>query len=240
MVHVIRYCRSPANLLSDFSFIAHQYQLHGYITKSILLTTLLHTIYVVDFFINEDWYLRTIDICHDHFGFYLAWGSVVWLPGVYTLQTQYLAVNPVALSNFQAAFLLCTGVGGYVLFRSVNHQKDLVRRTNGDCMLWGKPAQVVRVKYRTKDGLVHDSLLLCSGWWGYARHVNYFGDLILSYSMCATCGFTNLLPWTYAIFMTTLLIHRCWRDEERCSTKYGKGWEEYCKRVKWVIVPGIY
>jgi 7-dehydrocholesterol reductase len=35
---------------------------------------------VVDFFINEDWYLRTIDIAHDHFGFYLAWGDVVWLP----------------------------------------------------------------------------------------------------------------------------------------------------------------
>jgi hypothetical protein len=25
-------------------------------------------------------YLRTIDIAHDHFGFYLAWGDVVWLP----------------------------------------------------------------------------------------------------------------------------------------------------------------
>lgn len=226
--------------LIDCSFVAHQYQLHGYVTKSILLTTLLHTIYVVDFFINEDWYLRTIDICHDHFGFYLAWGSVVWLPGVYTLQTQYLAVNPVVLSNFQAALLLFTGVGGYVLFRSVNHQKDLVRRTKGDCLLWGEPAKVVRVKYQTKDGLEHNSILLCSGWWGYARHVNYFGDLILSYSMCATCGFTNILPWTYAIFMTTLLIHRCWRDEERCSAKYGKGWEEYCKRVRWVIIPGIY
>jgi 7-dehydrocholesterol reductase len=225
---------------SDFSFIAYQYQLHGYITKSILLSTMLHTIYVVDFFINEDWYLRTIDICHDHFGFYLAWGSIVWLPGVYTLQTQYLARNPVVLSNFQALFIASTGIGGYILFRCVNHQKDLVRRTKGKCNLWGSPAKIVRVKYRTKDGKEHDSLLLCSGFWGLARHVNYLGDLILSYSMCATCGFTHLLPWTYAIFMTTLLIHRCWRDEERCSKKYGKGWEDYCKQVKWVIIPGIY
>lgn len=226
--------------LIDFSFIAYQYQVHGYITKSILVTTLLHTIYVIDFFINEDWYLRTIDICHDHFGFYLAWGSFVWLPGVYTLQTQYLARNPVELSTLYALTILGTGVSGYVLFRSVNHQKDLVRRTKGDCMLWGKKAEIVHVKYFTTDGLEHNSLLLCSGWWGYARHVNYLGDLILSYSMCAVCGFTNILPWTYAIFMTMLLIHRCWRDEERCSKKYGKGWEEYCKRVKWVIVPGIY
>ncbi|PMD25796.1 ERG4/ERG24 ergosterol biosynthesis protein [Hyaloscypha hepaticicola] len=226
--------------LIDFSFIAYQYEIHGYITKSILVSTILHTIYVVDFFINEDWYLRTIDICHDHFGFYLAWGSIVWLPGIYTLQTQYLARNPVIWSDAQAAGILLTGISGYILFRSVNHQKDIVRRTKGYCHLWGSPAKVLRVKYHTKDGLEHKSLLLCSGWWGLARHVNYLGDLILSYSMCAACGFTNLLPWTYAIFMTILLIHRCWRDEERCSKKYGKGWEEYCKRVPWVLIPGVY
>jgi 7-dehydrocholesterol reductase len=62
--------------------MAYQCQIHGYITKSIIVATILHTIYVVDFFINEDWYLRTIDICHDHFGFYLAWGSIVWLPSI--------------------------------------------------------------------------------------------------------------------------------------------------------------
>lgn len=73
-----------------------------------------------------------------------------------------------------------------------------------------------------------------------ARHVNYLGDLILSYSMCATCGVGNLLPWTYALFMTVLLVHRCKRDEERCRRKYGAGWEEYCAKVRWVIVPGVY
>jgi 7-dehydrocholesterol reductase len=228
------------SVLSDFSFIAYQYQLHGYITNTILISTILHSIYVVDFFINEDWYLRTIDICHEHFGFYLAWGSAVWLPAMYTLQTQYLARNPVDLPTIHALAILVLGISGYIIFRSVNHQKDLVRRTKGACQLWGSPAKVLHVKYKTKDGLEHSSILLCSGWWGMARHVNYFGDLILSYSMCATCGLDDFLPWTYAIFMTVLLVHRCWRDEERCSMKYGKGWEDYCKQVKWVIIPGIY
>lgn len=226
--------------LIDISSIAYQYQKHGFITNSILVVTILHTTYVVDFFYNEDWYLRTIDICHDHYGFYLAWGSLVWLPMIYTLQTQYLALHPVVLPNYLAIPFLCTGLSGYLLFRSVNHQKDLVRRTHGDCLIWGEKPQLVRVKYQTKDGLEHNSILLCSGWWGYARHVNYLGDLILSYSMCAVCGLDHLLPWTYAIFMTILLTHRCWRDEERCSLKYGKGWENYCKRVKYVICPGIF
>ncbi|EHL01286.1 putative 7-dehydrocholesterol reductase [Glarea lozoyensis 74030] len=96
-------------------------------------------IYAVDFFINEDWYLRTIDICHEHFGFYLAWGSAVWLPAMYTLQTQYLARNPVALSNLHALMILATGISGYIIFRSVNYQKDHVRRTKGNCQIWGLP-----------------------------------------------------------------------------------------------------
>lgn len=30
-----------------------------------ILVIALHAIYVLDFFANEDWYLRTIDIAHD-------------------------------------------------------------------------------------------------------------------------------------------------------------------------------
>ena len=48
----------------------------------------LQAIYVLDFFWNETWYLKTIDICHDHFGWYLGWGDCVWLPYLYTLQVR--------------------------------------------------------------------------------------------------------------------------------------------------------
>lgn len=89
----------------------------------------LHTLYVVDFFWNEDWYLRTIDIAHDHFGFYLAWESLVWLPSMYTLQSQYLARYPVDLSWGAAAGITCAGLVGYGIFRSVNWQKDVLRET---------------------------------------------------------------------------------------------------------------
>ncbi|KAG7268562.1 hypothetical protein CRUP_036319 [Coryphaenoides rupestris] len=50
---------------------------------------ILDGIYVVDFFWNEAWYLKTIDICHDHFGWYLGWGDCVWLPYLYTLQPKW-------------------------------------------------------------------------------------------------------------------------------------------------------
>ena len=193
-------------------------------------------------------YLRTIDICHDHFGFYLAWGSMVWLPTIYTLQAQWLARYPGDVSNTMAAVLLFIGLSGYTLFRTVNHQKDLARRTRGECQIWGKKAEVIKAKYQTADGKEHETILLCSGWWGFIRHANYMGDLALSYAACAAAGFSDMngkfewhiLPWTYAIFMTILLIQRCMRDETRCRGKYGKTWDEYCNKVRYRLIPGIW
>lgn len=54
----------------------------------------LQAIYVLDFFWNEAWYLKTIDICHDHFGWYLGWGDCVWLPYLYTLQVRRRGASP--------------------------------------------------------------------------------------------------------------------------------------------------
>jgi 7-dehydrocholesterol reductase len=60
--------------------MAYQYQTFGYVTKSMLLVNFFHFVYVLDFFYNEDWYLRTIDISHDHFGWTLSWGDMCLLP----------------------------------------------------------------------------------------------------------------------------------------------------------------
>lgn len=63
---------------------------------------------------------------------------------------------------------------------------------------------------------------------------------MLSYVMCAVCGVQNLIPWTYAIFMTCILVHRCFRDEARCRTKYGDQWDKYCNIVRWRLIPGVW
>ena len=59
-----------------------------------LTAPVLQAIYVLDFFWNETWYLKTIDICHDHFGWYLGWGDCVWLPYLYTLQVRRWPGSP--------------------------------------------------------------------------------------------------------------------------------------------------
>lgn len=226
--------------LIDFSWAAYQYQQFGHVTWSMIIVSMFHLIYVVDFFYNEDWYTRTIDISHDHFGFMLAWGDTTFLPCLYTLQTQYLARYPTYLTRTQSLALLAFGLTGYAIFRSANYQRDYVRARDGKCQLWGKPVTFIRCKYTTSDGKEHNSLLLTSGWWGVSRHANYMADLMQAWAMCATCGFTHFLPWSYFFFMSVLLYHRSLRDEKRCRSKYGKHWEEYCRQVPSRIIPGIF
>ncbi|XP_041741153.1 7-dehydrocholesterol reductase [Coregonus clupeaformis] len=226
--------------LINLSYAAKQQELYGYVTNSMILVNVLQAIYVLDFFWNEAWYLKTIDICHDHFGWYLGWGDCVWLPFLYTLQGLYLVYNPVQLSTAHAAAVLLLGLVGYYIFRSTNHQKDLFRRTEGKCSIWGKKPTFIECAYRSGDGSLHHSKLMTSGFWGVTRHLNYTGDLMGSLAYCAACGFGHIHPYFYIVYMTILLVHRCVRDEHRCSSKYGKDWKRYTDAVPYRLLPGIF
>lgn len=225
--------------LIDISYTALQYQNIGRVTNSLLLVDLFHFIYVLDLFYNEGWYLRTIDVCHDHFGYYLGWGSLAAVPAVYTIQAQYLSRFPLDLPDSTALAVLLLGVGGYTIFRGANNEKDVVRSTNGRCKIWGKKAEYIRCSYKTEDGKTNESLLICSGWWGFSRHANYLGDLMQAFATGAACGFTNFIPWAYFLLLASIFINRVPRDEARCSRKYGKTWLTYCDKVRWRLIPGV-
>ena len=48
------------------------------------------------------------------------------------------------------------------------------------------------------------------------------------------------LPLLYFFFLVALLVHRIYRDEDKCAAKYGPGWEQYCKVVKYRMIPYVY
>ena len=223
----------------NYSFAFLQYEKFGSISNSMILVNILQTLYVIDFFWNENWYLKTVDIAHDHFGWYLAWGDCVWLPFFYTLQSTYLSYNYVVLSNMQFIIILLAGIIGYTIFRLTNYQKDYFRREKNPT-IFGKTPEYLEVKYVTSNEETHTSKLLCDGLWKYARHMNYSGDLLLSLTYGLSCGFESLIPYYYFFFMLTLLILRCYRDEHRCYKKYGYKWTEYCKIVPYRLVPFVY
>jgi len=53
-------------------------------------------------------------------------------------------------------------------------------------------------------------------------------------------GWGMIITYFYIVYFATLLIHREMRDEAKCERKYGDVWEEYKKRVRWRILPGVY
>lgn len=73
------------------------------------------------------------------------------------------------LSAAGFALVLTVKALGYYIFRGANSQKDLFRSNPND------PRVAHLRTLKTERG----TSLIVSGWWGTARHINYFGDWIM-------------------------------------------------------------
>jgi Delta14-sterol reductase len=215
----------------DLAFAAKQFQLNGFVSNSMILVCVFHFWYVADFFANEEAILGTWDIRHENFGWMLCWGDIVWVPFTYTIQAQYLAGHALDLPWWGVTAIAALNAAGYIIFRGANIQKYRFRKTP-ERTVWGKPPTYLK----TSGG----ALLLTSGWWGMARHLNYFGDLVMGLAWCLPCGFDSPLPYFYVVYLTILLIHRERRDHDMCARRYGHDWDLYCAKVRYRIIPGLY
>ena len=222
------------------SFAAKQQALHGAISTAMVAALTLQLVYIIKFFVWESGYFTSLDMTHDRFGFYIAWGVLSWLPSVYTLASLYLVTHPGDLSPLAAVAIVVIGVAFIVVNYQADAQRQRVRETNGETTVWGGAPELIVARYRTGDGQTHQSLLLASGWWGVARHFHYTAEVAAACLWTLPAGFDHFLPWFYPVFLATLLFDRAGRDDLRCRGKYGPYWERYCERVPWRIVPGIY
>jgi hypothetical protein len=215
----------------DLSCAAKQHELHGAVTTPMMLVCAFHLIYIADYFFHEEAILSTWDIKHENFGWMLCWGDLVWVPFTYTIQAIYLVNHAHDLPLWGTLGILALNFAGYYLFRAANIQKHLFGK-DPSTPIWGRKPEFIRTGRGTR--------LLVSGWWGVARHANYLGDLTMALAWCLPCLFGNLIPYFYIIYFTWLLVHRERRDDAMCHAKYGRDWEEYRRRVRWRILPGVY
>jgi hypothetical protein len=218
-------------LLINLSIAAKQYQLLGTVTVPMGLVVGFQAFYLLNYFAHEEAILTTWDIKHEKFGWMLCWGDLVWLPFTYTLQAQYLLKHPHDLPGWGIAAIVALNLMGYAIFRGANSQKHRFR-SNPEEPVWGKPAEYIETAKGTR--------LLTSGWWGWSRHMNYFGDLMIALSWCLPALFSSALPYFHILYFTILLLHRERRDDTLCLAKYGEDWLHYRERVPWRIVPGLY
>lgn len=220
------------------SFATKQSELYG-LTNSMAVSLLLQFIYITKFFIWETGYLRSLDIMHDRAGYYICWGCLVWVPGIYTSPSLYLVNHPNQLNSIVAFSILFVGASAILINFWADRQRQIVRLKNGLCNIWGKPAQISKARYVTHDGKIKENILLVSGWWGIARHFHYIPEIIGALCWTLPALFDNFIPYFYVIFLTVLLVDRAFRDERRCSKKYGEDWKVYCHRVPYKIFPYV-
>lgn len=253
------FCVSRIGMMSwafiNLSAAFKQYAETGEVCNAMILINIMQYFYIHDLLVREEWYLSTIDIMLDRGGFYIFWGVCCAMQVLYVLQSLWLLHNPVNHSVPWLVGNFALHVVGYTMFLDSNTQRVRFREdmaiVNNDASkvevgyLFGtffnrKPTYVT-ANWVASDGKKRTSLLLTSGYWGLARHFNYFTDLCMCFAWGLSSGtfMTAIMPWTYFFFMIILLVHRAHRDERRLLTKYGKDYLKYCDAVPYNVLPGV-
>lgn len=220
--------------LNVLSFAAHQALVNpGSVSPGVVLYAALFSFFVVEYLLFEEVHLYTYDFFAERVGFKLGWGCLAFYPYFYCVGLWSVAPrpdphSPVALLVVAAGVFLL----GWVLSRGANLQKYLFK-TRPEAKLLGVLAPRV-----ISDG---EHRLLCSGFWGLSRHINYLGEIAMAVGLTLALGWPlDPWPWLYPLYYLALLLPRQADDDRRCARKYGALWAEYCRRVPARIIPRIY
>ena len=215
---------------------AHYYFYNIKYSYEVLVSIILQTIYIGKFFYWETGYFNTLDITLDRGGYYICWGCLVFLPAFYT----YAVFNLINTYEFQNNFVFNTFLlilGVYSIYNNyiVDQQKEDFKRNK---TLY-KSLDVI---YKDNNGVEINSKLLIDGYWGKVRHMNYMYEIITAICWCLPGYNFNKpsLSILYVLFLVVLLIHRIFRDEKKCSKKYGIFWDKYCSIAKYRLVNYIF
>ena len=213
--------------LFNLAFAVAQYEIHGRLSTAMFVYQVFGFIYVLNYFQFEYGMLFTWDIVAEHFGWMLIWGDYVLVPFFYSICGWYLVDNLTPLPVWCVSALIALFVFGMWMFRGANEQKHRFK-SNPNMSIWGKPAQAL------------DGRLLVSGFWGIGRHLNYTGEICIYCAIAATTGSLSLIPYLLPAWLIILLGHRAWRDDQRCSAKYGQIWDRYKQCARFRMVPFLY
>ena len=196
------------------------------------------TFYVFDYYVFERTMLYTYDVIHERLGFKLFWGGLIVYGWVFIIPMWGLAAHPDPghTGGWRALWLIGAPAlyfVGWFITRGASVQKYVFKRWPERTFLGVLEPQVIEAGERK---------ILCSGFWGVARHFNYMGEWCFGLAIALVWGhFGNLWAWIYFVYVISLFLWRQADDDKHCAAKYGpEKWAEYRQRVRYRIVPGIY
>jgi delta14-sterol reductase len=206
--------------LNLLSFAAHQTIAYpADPSPGLRLHAVLFSFFVIEYLTFEEVHLYTWDFVAERVGFKLGWGCLCFYPMFYCIGAWWAADRPNPHApGWLYALAIALFFGGWILSRGANLQKFYF-------------------KLRRSDG----PRLLASGFWGLSRHVNYLGEIGMAVGLTLALGEPRwILPWLYPLYYVGLLVPRQRDDDARCAKKYGVLWDDYCRRVRWRIIPRVY
>lgn len=209
------------------AFAVAQFEAQGALTPQMALYAGCWWLYLLTHYRDEPGVLSMYDIIAEKFGFMLVWGDLVLVPFFYCAAGWVLLGQTEAMPLPQWLATAAVYALGLWIFRGANKQKHRFK-TDPTAPIWGE-----------RPLLVGDRLLV-SGWWGLGRKINYTGELMVYFAIAATAGFGSIVPFLVPIWLLCLLVHRAWRDEQRCRAKYGPVWAAYCRIARFRMVPWLY
>jgi protein-S-isoprenylcysteine O-methyltransferase Ste14 len=220
--------------LNVLSFLAHHLLSFGAASSpGLILYGCLFLWFVIDYLVFERVHLYTYDIFAERVGFKLGWGCLTFYPYFYAVGIWVAAELPDP--HTPGWLLLLFGLvflSGWVLSRGANLQKYFFKTEPERNFLGLFAPRAI------SDG---ERALLCGGFWGVSRHVNYLGEILMALGLTLALGWPSLwAAWLYPLYYVALLFPRERADERRCSEKYGELWKEYVRRVPRRIIPGLY
>ncbi|KIM90426.1 hypothetical protein PILCRDRAFT_812170 [Piloderma croceum F 1598] len=223
-----------------------QYEQYGYVTPNMAFMTLATWLYINACGKGEECIPQTWDMYHEKWGFMVIFWNFAGVPFTYVYSVVYMASHDPSMYRFSTptyVLLFTTLLTAYYVWDTSMSQKSRFKmQTQGIHTFRNTFPQLPWnvIKNPTYIQTAHGNRLLTSGWWAYSRKPNYVADWIMSFTWGAIIGLATPIPYFYSVFFITVLIHRCGRDFERCSIKYGKDWERYCAIVKYKFIPGVY
>ncbi|KAG2011795.1 C-14 sterol reductase [Coprinopsis cinerea AmutBmut pab1-1] len=223
-----------------------QYETLGYVTPNMAFMILATGLYINACAKGEECIPQTWDIFHEKWGFMVIFWNFSGVPFSYVYSVVYMASHDPAkyrFSTFGYVFIYTTILCAYYVWDTAMAQKSHFKMQTQGIYKFRKTFPQLpwnTIKNPTYIQTAHGNRLLTSGFWAYSRKPNYVADWIMSLTWGAIVGTATIIPYFYSIFFIVVLLHRCTRDFERCSKKYGKDWERYCQVVKYKYIPGIY
>ncbi|XP_043086358.1 delta(14)-sterol reductase TM7SF2 [Puntigrus tetrazona] len=197
---------------------------------SLVLVIIFQLIYILDFLIDEGSVLTTKEFTQEPIGFIMILGEFIWIPFFSSLPAYFLLQRPGPTHFLSAVPISVLFTAGFLIYYLSNEQKDGFRRD---------PSAAAYSRLKTIRSPAGISLLV-SGWFGWVRHPNYLGDVLMMFAWCLPCGFSSVVPYLPALQCFHLLRQRANEIEESCLKKHGDSWREYCRRVPYKLLPYVY